>query len=169
MEGGPREDNTPMLPSRQQAHSMLAQSIPIWIPDIEHSADGIVPINSFPEIPKRVSCVRLATVDGMVPVNWLLSKNKSVSCVRLANVEGMVPFNWFSLKSKDSSCVRLASVDGIVPVNWLNDKSKDISCVNNPISVGMVFPTIGPAKNFLDRHTVTLVSDKKLQAPDNCS
>ena len=58
----------------------------------------------------------------------------------------------------------------MVPVNWLNNKLKKVSCVNNPISVGMVFPTADHVLMYVvDRHVVKLVMLIKLHATDNCS
>ena len=44
-------------------------------------------------------------------------------------------------KLKEVRSVRLANVDGMVPVKSSEKKLKYVSCVNNPISVGIVFPT----------------------------
>ena len=45
-----------------------------------------------------------------------------------------------------------------------------MSCVNNPISVGMVFPTANlVSMNVVNRHVVKLVMRIKLHATDNCS
>ena len=43
-----------------------------------------------------------------------------------------------------------------------------MSCVNNPISVGIVFPTVIPSKYVVARQVDTSVNDKKLHAKKSC-
>ena len=60
------------------------------------------------------------------------------------------------------SCTRFPKVDGMVPINSvLLYKIKAVSCVNNPISVGMVVPTIMEVSMaVLVEHSARLVKDR---------